>query len=139
MKLSIEDLSVSEFECAIFPFKRKPIIKKTPTIEFGEKIILSTNPTMSNWFTAITRANNRFTLIELINIPCRHHRKKRIQKKWIKRYGYKEIYRKEFDFKKVEKGILPNDELDAMPYSARLIKTEETNHGKRSIYVPPLC
>lgn len=27
-------------------------------------------------------------------VPVRHHKKKRINKKWIKRYGYKTVYRK---------------------------------------------
>lgn len=27
-------------------------------------------------------------------VPVRHHKKKRINKKWIKRYGYKTVYKK---------------------------------------------
>lgn len=29
-----------------------------------------------------------------IQVPVRYHKKKRVNKKWIKRYGYKTVYRK---------------------------------------------
>lgn len=133
MDLSFEELTITEFECEILSSnKRKPIgVKK--------QIIQSSNPIGSDWFTKITRPDSYFTMIESTIMPRRYHRKKRIQKKWIKRYGYKRIYRKEFEFKKVEIASARIDELDALQYSAQLIRTKEINHGKRSVYVPPLC
>lgn len=47
-----------------------------------------------NTFQAIVgNSSNDFSIMydEVVLVPVKRHKKRRIQKKWIKRYGYKEI------------------------------------------------
>lgn len=47
----------------------------------------------ATWKALIGSDLDDFTLTydEVILVPARRHKKRRIQKKWIKRYGYKEV------------------------------------------------
>lgn len=62
-----------------------PIVKKT-------SLTLNVKSSDFNLFNLINSQDNNFDIYTTIqtNIPVRKHKKKRIAKKWLKKYGYKE-------------------------------------------------
>lgn len=115
MELSSDDLKIEEFN---------PIFTEIPqkrAFETGMEVVTTLNtPSILELLQKFVSDDNAQISLEYRSIdvvPARRHRKKRIQKKWIKRYGYKVIkgMKKQMDGVMYKPSYSKQDELYFRP------------------------